>query len=113
MSPASAAPRSFALVRCSTTLLASDPAKVAEEDLLVTNPGSAPAYQVDYSLCAQLFEEPRVERELERGEEAPKGALLFPVGNCVFSSSNAFTLYRRRGGANGGAPKPNGWPAGP
>jgi hypothetical protein len=61
-------------------LPASDPVKVAEEDLLDLNPVSAPTYQVEYSLRVQIFEEPRVEREQERGwgDEAPKGALFSP-----------------------------------
>jgi hypothetical protein len=60
--------------------------KVAEEDLVDPIPGSAPMYRVEYSLRAHHFEEPQVERELERGEEerkVPKGFSFFLNPNCV------------------------------
>jgi hypothetical protein len=62
-------------------LTASDPAKIAEEDLLDLNPSSAPSYWLENSLLAQLLKEPRADRKLER-EGKRRGrlprALLFP-----------------------------------
>jgi hypothetical protein len=54
----------------------------AEVDLLDPGPDNASAYRVEYSLRAQLFEEPRmrdITRDMERGreEEAPKGISFF------------------------------------
>jgi hypothetical protein len=62
----------------------------AEVDLLDRNPGGAPVYRVEYSLRAQLFEEPCVgERTIAREEERiPKGGSpFFQRGNGVSSSS--------------------------
>jgi hypothetical protein len=115
MSTSNAAPHSFTHIRCSTTLQASDPAKIAEEDLLDLNPGSAPAYRAEYSLSVQLLKEPRAERELEResGEEereAPKGLSFFLDPNCVILSPlNRSTITTRKqsiaASAIAGAPK--------
>jgi hypothetical protein len=94
-------------------LPALDPAKVAEEDLLDPNPDSAPVYRVEYSLRAQLFEEPQVERELEREKrdeerKRPKGLAFSQNPNHVVCLLLPIPpLYRGKGrGWSGQGGKP-------